>query len=69
MKADILTPDERKLFEDISVTVIALWKHAPYMRAWYSDNICRLHENLLLNAKDSRFAWGEIYIKASTTIH
>lgn len=67
MNEDPLTPSERKLFGDISMTVISLWKNNTHLRAWYSGNVNRLHENLLLNAMDTRFMWGADWI--SQTIH
>lgn len=68
MKTDILTPDERALFNDISMTTIALWKNNPMMWRWFWD-VTSLHEYLLLNAMNTSHMWGACYIVASTTIH
>jgi hypothetical protein len=64
-----LTTEQQKLFNGISATTIQVWKNAPYIHAWYGGNICEFWQYLLLNAKNTRFMWGEIYIKATTTIH
>ncbi len=64
-----MSPENERLFADISVITVQVWKHAPYLRGWYSDNIIRFHEFLLLNAKNRRFLWGDVFITAATTVH
>ena len=66
---DVLTTEQRRLFNEIAVTTCQVWKHAPYVRQWYSDDINSLFEHLALNAMNIRFLFLGAYVQASRTIH
>jgi len=57
------------LIENLSVTVITLWKNNPDIRAWYGDNVNLFFDYLSHFSNNPERLWCECFLRASITIH